>query len=1582
MLKEAIQSVDLLLSETSHRPNSAAPFTKLAPIPQCSLGEAIALIGDQSCTRHIFESSTLGVESFSRAFAGKDTDATKMRHPNALDKSMHFLVHHYLRAPKDVRMLINHTDVWEYLWDRMRQIRTDWTKQLPVSTTDHLCVRRIKWLQFNVASMFVAAAVRSRTVSGCEKFMQHKWNYMESVSQTFSDLLLFYRMEGRLRCSEFVSIMVLFTGLRIMHKSETHASFCKWNETTQYFEEPCDAMNVADVYKELEFQPQVCGTRHVRNALRVVHSAHQGNWFEYFELCKSLPWSSLQRCVLFCSFSYMRYRAVMTLLCTRPNKIGAARFRGSMTIAELTDRLMFDSIADCVSFLTVIGVDEFLSDDRQHIKLSDASNRWLPMIQDPFKFFEHLLNVKQRLSFPPQRDFIGFQPYEPALQQEESAAVVEDVMLAADETFESPTTASATDGGHTSTGVMTSSGTATTTSAGMVADVSSPRCPINCMDILEPYCPMYTEDLANMELVDASEEQWFGSIRAARRTMLGLDPEDEEANDGDSFVTESDILDERFDDDNDEPSCADNIESEDSNILQPDEAPRENNEEDGNDDDLTDTAALKAVLRAAAAVRELQESNSIYDTVRIAREQQFQSRLTFEVVTEPKARKLLEEASASSFNALGEAEAASRHKMLERQSRAEKQQAGPLLFKVATTKAAITPHNGPLLGLMEPTPATIISAAPSLTRVKEIQTTPSLPSTASVPPFSSTATMVPVDSVMPIISSQPSLPNTPFTPFGGPSPTVESPLQIPRSTASYKVSAIDATAAAAAVESSGDAKDPDDAKKKKRSRIDESDGNLSNIVQNVATTYHADNDDSKDDTGGSSTHRSRLETHNQETSVNQGTLAHHLAVASSGGSSSAAAATSILLDQQLPPSSSSSVAQTRSAAELLALRQGAYRDSLKRALRASKNTIASFVVRNEETTAHYHHHPTQKETTTRKEIHSEATTTSSYRIKDWMSPFLSLMAIVPLQASPVTVPLWAASAQQTGSSRASGVNIVRITRTFGEDDSLGGGDAGGIVSGGGGVEMTSIDMASMVVVCGDLSSPSASTTTSSKRRVSSSSVTERIAAMLKNLSTPTSERCTSGCVIAEADETRLLLPTTSTEDDHLPTIIEDSATVVGLPANSSFSSFYEPPRSSTTKTASPFHQKNSATLNEEFHQSRPHHMADGFQIRRSAVAARRSRGGSGSHRLFAPPTHRRGDHTFARPLLLQEFYDTTAVNSAIDTGSTPQPTAAAVVATNSIVELRNSVACYVVASSDIEHMHFNNHNDSSERRADAAAGQQQHHHHATSITLIMCLDYSSPDDAESVERQEAIVIAVAKKAAVAAAAAKSSGTSQQQGATYVAGIVVVVDTPNGDAGSIRTVENIVTETFWHAFDQEETRSPRAMGCTATVNTSKRSPAAAHPPLGRYTPKKSNEAVIDPVSGFFSLRKTHQPDIMVHHTAVKRSRGVEGENDERPVLVILPVQRLFQQALASPLFLGSTNYDWLVGRGLVSCLRTLTEHYTQRGEVTAETLLSERLGIRRRYDHNHRSRPTFSDCLAHGQSAGRWATGQNAHDISG
>ncbi|KAG5509830.1 hypothetical protein JKF63_07475 [Porcisia hertigi] len=320
------------------------------------------------------------VEAFSRSAAGKTIDPARQRTPLALEKSMHFLVEHYLRVPHTSLVYTEPFRIWGYLWDRFRSIRTTWGPQLPPSNVSlqgyvdsesnrslsaeelhRESSRRVRWLEFTVAALAVGGAYLCCSPEGCQRFMQDKKQFLESMSQCFTDLTVFYRAEQRHRNAEFFSVLLLLYGLQQEMKVEDRSSFCCFRtvivngEPRLCPENTSESVNLAQVYRELEKQPYMLETRPVRIALELIHCWAARQWFRFFELCKSTCMTPLQRAVAFQSFTYCRYRAVLDLVLPNYYVYPKLRVRHTMPITELADQLIMHH-DHCLEFLKRMGL--------------------------------------------------------------------------------------------------------------------------------------------------------------------------------------------------------------------------------------------------------------------------------------------------------------------------------------------------------------------------------------------------------------------------------------------------------------------------------------------------------------------------------------------------------------------------------------------------------------------------------------------------------------------------------------------------------------------------------------------------------------------------------------------------------------------------------------------------------------------------------------------------------------------------------------------------------------------------------------------------------------------------------------------------------------------------------------------------------------------------------------------------------------------------------------------------------------------------------------------------------------------------
>lgn len=672
---------------------------------------------------------TIAVEPYRRAAAGKVLSSSDLRTVLALEKSMHFLVEHYLRDPnrqhqpssstaesaslwweemrrtaqatgsiapsewaKELRSLYAKTallwrepdKLWLFLWDRFRGIRSSWIPQLPPvgdymscdvghdrhplmsipyityrddETQDVMSSealqrenkRRIRWLEFMVAALYFGAASMCRTAEGCQSFLQQKKNVLESISQCFTDLAVWYRTQkGRYRHAELFSVLLLIYGLQQELKVEDRSSFCQFekrqlqtagginegggegseaNEESYAYcpEPPSQSINLVQVYQELERQPHLIRTRPVRAVLRLLHCWANRSYFEFLSLCReggkqsggkakeshaedkdaacdvseayvhgaeekqeeskqkkrprknpspvvdtsgsssSFYLTPLQRAVLFQSFTYARFRAVLDLLQPNYYVFSGLRLRDHIPISTLAYLLLME-VPHCLRFLEALGVSHLL-EERTHVPCSillpttPSSSPSLPTSpvlvlrlcdekQRPLISSAELMDKcasKAGLFLPTYPTYFSFSPWHTLLPLSSTLFHSE---------LDGRSSAAAADVVHVEGGLQESkeegrnerreenplhrtSVTLGTTGVpkctlplmkpqlhwGLTEEdeytlLSDPHYPVDWMTLLEPYCPPYPEELANYVVEDVAEEPWFSCIPQHRREAL------------------------------------------------------------------------------------------------------------------------------------------------------------------------------------------------------------------------------------------------------------------------------------------------------------------------------------------------------------------------------------------------------------------------------------------------------------------------------------------------------------------------------------------------------------------------------------------------------------------------------------------------------------------------------------------------------------------------------------------------------------------------------------------------------------------------------------------------------------------------------------------------------------------------------------------------------------------------------------------------------------------------------------------------------------------------------------------------------
>lgn len=624
------------------------------------------------------------VERYKRAAAGKVLHASDLRTVPTLEKSMHFLVEHFLRDPGRqhqptlytaaaaaalvprlssassssaslvevlVPLYTQHAllwrepdKLWGYLWDRFRGIRASWIPQLPpvgdymppaqddgsldwcapplseghshgvelpavrfityqdddtkatisADTLRRENSRRMRWLEFMVAALYFGAASLCRSVEGCQSFLMQKKNVLESISQCFTDLAVWYRTQkGRYRHAELFSVLLLIYGFKQEMKVEDRSFFCEFDtihlqssaggreETVSEVysaEPPSKSLNLSQVYRELARQPHLIRTRPVRAVLRLLHCWANRSYFEFLALCREggIPRKSaegkrnrrpkhhthaapqkedeedeveasttangsdgawdgpsssssssfyltpLQRAVLFQSFTYARFRAVLDVL--QPNYVvyQRLRLREYIPICTLSYLLLMEE-AHCLRFLEVFGVSHLI-DERVDVpvscllpppasSLSCASTVPGPVLvlrlsnekQEPLVSSAELMEKcanKAGLFLPTYTSYFGFTLWHTALASSPSEGAT--LATKGEETKDHHHETSAVRWAAEEEGAL----------------LRLNQYPIDWMALLEPYCPPYTAALAQYPLEDVDESTWFAAIPTHREAAL------------------------------------------------------------------------------------------------------------------------------------------------------------------------------------------------------------------------------------------------------------------------------------------------------------------------------------------------------------------------------------------------------------------------------------------------------------------------------------------------------------------------------------------------------------------------------------------------------------------------------------------------------------------------------------------------------------------------------------------------------------------------------------------------------------------------------------------------------------------------------------------------------------------------------------------------------------------------------------------------------------------------------------------------------------------------------------------------------
>ena len=296
--------------------------------------------GHDDATTWIFEVGQQRVQHYVRPDAGQDVGLEHVRPPQVLRSTMVYLTDRILRNPEpswDARSF----DKFEYLLDRFRKVCQDYRKQ-GVHSDEHRC-----WLEFMVRVLALRLPACSRSPDDAARAVRAKKAFSERLGDLFDDLLVYYRERRSAEDADLLSAVALYHGLKLNSKIEDRTEWCL-SSAAGDCEASRDCVNITAAYQALH--EEVIGTAVVQNALSILHALHDGHWFRFFLLCRTLPLTTLQRCLVYAVFTYVRFRAVVELCCVHPH-LQRARVRGFIPIPALASWLMFATHEHCELFL-------------------------------------------------------------------------------------------------------------------------------------------------------------------------------------------------------------------------------------------------------------------------------------------------------------------------------------------------------------------------------------------------------------------------------------------------------------------------------------------------------------------------------------------------------------------------------------------------------------------------------------------------------------------------------------------------------------------------------------------------------------------------------------------------------------------------------------------------------------------------------------------------------------------------------------------------------------------------------------------------------------------------------------------------------------------------------------------------------------------------------------------------------------------------------------------------------------------------------------------------------------------------------
>ncbi|CAD2220631.1 hypothetical protein AGDE_12423 [Angomonas deanei] len=304
------------------------------------------------------------IQPFARSAAAAELSNDNLKTTESIYKTLFFIMEYYFRTPSFYTLLEEQNNphykagFWDFIWDRLREMRKTFTSQtinanalyememhpqhgityrnkdlsagdkppnnfiISLDTFQRERRQGIHILEFTVAILLVGCASFATSAKDeLRDFVIGKKSlFLESLSQCFTELISYYRLNRKKRVgsesereedcyyyyskknSEFISLMLLQSGLELNKKVEDRSSFLPTHgidvlkstgetETVTVAEEPHDSVSFASVYTEIHNHAKLFDNQNhkrnnpfIQNVLDVMDCINARNYYQFFYL--------------------------------------------------------------------------------------------------------------------------------------------------------------------------------------------------------------------------------------------------------------------------------------------------------------------------------------------------------------------------------------------------------------------------------------------------------------------------------------------------------------------------------------------------------------------------------------------------------------------------------------------------------------------------------------------------------------------------------------------------------------------------------------------------------------------------------------------------------------------------------------------------------------------------------------------------------------------------------------------------------------------------------------------------------------------------------------------------------------------------------------------------------------------------------------------------------------------------------------------------------------------------------------------------------------------------------------------------